>query len=82
EFLALSVVNLRTGKRADTPVSPRYLSYGLWQVVDFDNDVGYHCHVGLDPSRYTLSEARIYYPYTKAKTVNTFLIAQPIKVPR
>lgn len=82
EFLALSVVNLRTGKRTDTPLSPRYLSYGLWQVVDFDNEVAYHCHIGLDPSRYTLSDARIYYPYKKARTVNTFLIAQPIKVPR
>ena len=82
DFSALSVVHLPTGKRSETILSPHYLSYGLWQMVDFDKGVVYHSNIGMDPSCYELSEARAYYPYKKAKTVNTFLIAQPIKVPR
>jgi hypothetical protein len=82
DFSALSIVHIPTGKRSETVLSPHYLSYGLWQVVDFDNGVVYHSNIGMDPSRYELSEARAYYPYKKAKTVNTFLIAQPVKIPR
>jgi outer membrane protein assembly factor BamB len=81
-FSALSVVHLPTGKRTETILSPHYLSYGLWQIVDFDKGIVYHSNIGLDPSRYELSESRMYYPYKKARTVNTFLIAQPVKVPR
>jgi hypothetical protein len=82
DFSALAVVNVATGKRSETLLSPHYLSYGLWQVVDFDKGVVYHSNIGMDPTRYELSEARAYYPYKKARTVNTFLIAQPVKVPR
>jgi hypothetical protein len=81
-FRAISVVHLPTGKRSETMLSPSYLSYGLWQVVDFDKSIVYHGNIGLDPSRYELSESRTYYPYGKVKTVNTFLIAQPVKIPR
>ena len=81
-FSVLSVVHLPTGKRAETILSPHYLSYGLWQVVDFEKGVVYHSNIGLDPSRYELSESRMYYPYKKARTVNTFLIAQPVKALR
>ncbi len=81
-FSALSVVHLPTGKRAETILSPHYLSYGLWQLVDFEKGVVYHSNIGLDPARYDLSESRMYYPYKKARTVNTFLIAQPVKAPR
>ena len=81
DFSALAVVNVATGKRNETLLSPHYLSYGLWQVIDFDKGIVYHSNIGMDPSRYELSEARAYYPYKKARTVNTFLIAQPVKVP-
>ena len=81
-FSAIWVVHLPTGKRSETFLSPQYLSYGLWQVVDFDKGIVYHSNIGLDPSRYELSEARAYYPYSKARTINTFLIAQPVKIPR
>jgi outer membrane protein assembly factor BamB len=80
-FCALSVVHLPTGKRSETMLSPHYLSYGLWQVVDFDKGVVYYSNIGMDPARYELSESRAYYPYKKAKTINTFLIAQPVKIP-
>jgi hypothetical protein len=81
-FSALSVVHLPTGKRSETILSPHYLSYGLWQVVDFDKGVVYHSNIGMEPARYELSESRAYCPYRKARTVNTFLIAQPVKAPR
>jgi outer membrane protein assembly factor BamB len=80
-FSTVAVVDVATGKRSETLLSPQYLSYGLWQVIDFEKGVVYHSNIGLDPSRYQLSEARGYYPYSKAKTVNTFLIAQPVKIP-
>jgi outer membrane protein assembly factor BamB len=82
DFSAVSVIHLSTGKRNETLLSPHYLSYGLWQLIDFDKGIIYHCNIGLDPSRYELSESRSYYPYSKARTVNTFLIAQPVKIPR
>ena len=81
-FSALAVVHLPTGKRSQTMLSPHYLSYGLWQVVDFEKGVVYHSNIGMDPARYTLSDSRMYYPYKKARTVNTFLIAQPVKALR
>ncbi len=81
-FNVLSVVHLPTGKRTETVLSPHYLSYGLWQAVDFEKGIVYHSNIGMDPARYELSESRAYYPYRKARTVNTFLIAQPVKVPR
>jgi outer membrane protein assembly factor BamB len=81
-FSTVSVVHLPTGKRSETTLSPQYLSYGLWQMIDFDKGVIYHSNIGMDPSRYELSESRAYYPYKKARTVNTFLIAQPVKIPR
>jgi hypothetical protein len=76
------VVHLPTGKRADTILSPHYLSYGLWQIVDFEKGVVCHSNIGMDPSRYELSDSRAYCPYKNAKTVQTFLIAQPVKIPR
>ncbi len=82
DFSAISVVHLPTGKRTETILSPHYLSYGLWQVIDFDKGVVYHSNIGMDPSRFELSESRAYYPYSKARTLNTFLIAQPVKIPR
>lgn len=81
-FHTLAIVDLASGKRADTVLSPRYLSYGLWQVVDFERAVAYHVHIGMDPARYELGEARAYYPYSKARTLGTFLIAQPVALPK
>ena len=81
-FSTVSIVHLPTGKRTETILSPHYLSYGLWQSVDFKKGVVYHSNIGMDPSRYELSESRAYYPYKKAKTLNTFLIAQPANLPR
>jgi hypothetical protein len=81
-FSTVSIVHLPTGKRTETILSPHYLSYGLWQAIDFGKGVVYHSNIGMDPSAYELSESRAYYPYKKARTVNTFLVAQPAKIPR
>lgn len=81
-FAMLSIVDLASGKRTDTALAPQYLSYGLWQVVDFDRRVAYHVHVGLDPAAWELGDARAYYPYSKARTLGTFLVAQPVAIPR
>jgi hypothetical protein len=81
-FSTIAIVHLPTGRRDETVLSPQYLSYGLWQVVDFETKVVYHSNIGLDPARYELSESRAYYPYSKARTIQTFLIAQPVNIPR
>ncbi len=81
-FLTISVVHLLTGKRSGTYLSPQYWSYGLWNLIDFEKGVVYHSGIGMDPSLYQWSEARSYYPYSKARTINTFLIALPVKIPR
>lgn len=81
-FQTLAIMDLASGRRSDTVLSPHYLSYGLWQAVDFERGVAYHVHVGMDPSRYELGEGRAYYPYTKARTLGTFLIAQPVSLPK
>ena len=81
-FATVSVVHLGSGKRRDVYMSPRYLSYGLWNLIDFEKKVAYHHGIGMDPSAYELSEARRLYPYSSARTINSFLIAMPIEVPR
>jgi hypothetical protein len=81
-FTTLSVVHIPSGKRRDTYLSPTYLSYGLWNLIDFEKGVVYHHGIGMNPSLYELSEARRLYPYSSARTINTFLIAMPVEIPR
>jgi outer membrane protein assembly factor BamB len=81
-FTTLSVVHIPSGKRRDTYLSPTYQSYGLWNLIDFEKGVVYHHGVGMNPSVYELSEARRLYPYSSARTVNNFLIAMPVEIPR
>ncbi len=81
-FTTLSVVHLPTGKRRDTYLSPEYMSYGLWNLIDFERGVVFHHGIGMNPALYQLSEARRLYPYDSARTFNTFLIAVPVAIPR
>ncbi len=81
-FTTLSVVHIPSGKRRDTYLSPTYLSYGLWNLIDFEKGVVYHHGIGMNPAVYELSEARRLYPYSSARTVNNFLIAMPVEIPR
>ena len=77
-----SVIHLPTGRRRETLLSPQYLSYGLWNLINFEKGMVYYNGIGMDPSAYQLSEARRYYPYKKVRTIKTFLIAMPVKIPR
>jgi outer membrane protein assembly factor BamB len=81
-FTTLSIVHLPSGKRRETYLSPNYLSYGLWNVVDFKKGVVYHHGIGMNPSLYELSEPRRLYPYSSVRTIETFLIAMPVEIPR
>jgi outer membrane protein assembly factor BamB len=81
-YMTVSVIHLPTGRRRETFLSPQYLSYGLWNLINFEKGVVYYNGIGMDPSAYQLSKARRYYPYKKARTIQTFLIAMPVKIPR
>jgi outer membrane protein assembly factor BamB len=81
-FIMVSVIHLPTGKRRDTYMSPMYMSYGLWNLIDFKKGVVYHHGIGMNSSLYEMSEARRMYPYNSARTINTFLIAAPVEIPR
>ena len=82
EFVTISIIHLPTGKRRDTYLSPAYLGYGLWNMVDFEKGVVYHHGLGMDPARYEFGESRTLYPYGRIRTVNAFLIAAPVDIPR
>lgn len=81
QFVTVSVIHLPSGKLRETFLSPQYLNYGLWNLVDFKKKVVYHHGIGMDPSSYKLSDARMYHPYKRAKTIENFLIAAPVKIP-
>ena len=81
-YMTVSVIHLPTGRRRETLLSPQYLSYGLWNLINFEKCIVYYNGIGMDPSAYQLSDARRYYPYKKARTIKTFLIAMPVKIPR
>lgn len=78
QYVGLSMIHLPTGKIRKTYLSPIYLSYGFWNLVDFENQMVIHHGIGMDPSLYTLSEPRRY-PIKKQKTVETFIIGLPLE---
>jgi len=82
QFVTVSIIHLPSGKLRETYLSPQYLTYGLWNLVDFSKGVVFHHGIGMDPSSYKLSKARMYYPYKRARTIENFLIATPLKIPR
>ncbi|UCG39136.1 MAG: PQQ-binding-like beta-propeller repeat protein, partial [bacterium] len=82
DFIGVTVVHLPTGKAGFTVLSPAYMSYGLWNLVDFERKVVLHHGIGLNPSDYEYSNAREIFPYGKVRTINTYLIAWPITLPR
>ena len=82
DFTTVSVIHLPTGRRRDTVVSPTYMSYGLWNAVDFDRGIVIHHGIGLDPAQFSFSEPRKLYPYGDIRSINSFLIAAPVRIPR
>lgn len=81
QFVTLCIIHLPSGKLRETCLSPQYLNYGLWNLVDFENGVAFHHGIGMDPLNYKLSDARQYYPYNKARTIENFLFSVPVKIP-
>jgi hypothetical protein len=81
-YVTLSVIHLSDGRRKDTVLSPQYLGYGLWNLLDLEKGVVYHNGIGMDPAHYHYSAARTLYPYGKVQTLENYLIAAPLAIPR
>ncbi len=82
DFTSVTVIQLATGRRRDTVLSPTYLSYGLWNVVDFENGLVFHHGIGLDPAAYRWSDNELLPAQGKVRTIENFLIAAPVRIPR
>lgn len=81
DFTALTVVHLPSGRRRTTTLSPTYLNYGLWNLVDMDRQLVYHHGLGLAPSLYEYGDKVDIGLQGKRRTVESFLIAAPVRVP-
>ncbi|WP_435624858.1 PQQ-binding-like beta-propeller repeat protein [Flagellimonas sp.] len=79
QYVCVSLINLETGKKKNHLLSPQYLEYGLWNLVDFEKGIIYHHGVGMDPKKYKISKSRRT-TLVKFKTVETFLVAQPFSL--
>lgn len=79
QFAGVAVVHMPSGKIAETSLSAQHFIYGLWNLIDFDKGLVYHNGVGLDPADYTYDGQTGHFP---TDYLNTFLIAQPIRIPR
>ncbi len=82
DFIGISIIHLPTGKERFIYLSPTYLSYGLWNLLDYDRKVVYHHGIGLDPADYEYSKPRKMFPYGKVRTIKNFLIAVPVNIPQ
>ena len=82
DFTALTIIHLPTGQHRTTVLSPTYLNYGIWNLADLEKEVVYHHGIGLDPEYYKFSDPINLSSYGKRRTINTFLIAAPLKVPK
>jgi len=80
-FASVSVVHLRDGKRKDVVLSPQYVQYGLWNVVDIEKGIVYHNGVGMDPARYRYSK-QSFMLLLNVETIDGHLIAAPVDIPR
>ena len=81
DFTTVTVIHLPSGRRRETIVSPTYMSYGLWNVPDFERGLVFHHGIGMDPAQYSFSEYRKMYPYGEIRSIDSFLIAAPLRMP-
>lgn len=82
EFNGVSIIHLPTGKRRMVYLSPNYLTQGLWNIVDVKNGVVFHHGLGLDPSRYGYGNSHPLPGYGDVKTLQPFLIATTVDLPK
>lgn len=79
QFAGVAVIHMPTGRIAQTSLSAQHFIYGLWNLVDIEKGLVYHNGVGLDPTEYKYDGETGHFP---TDYLNTFLIAQPVKIPR
>jgi len=81
DFTTVTVIHLPSGQRRTTVLSPTYLGYGLWNLVDLEKGIVYHHGIGLDPGHYNWSERLNMGIDGRVQTINTYLIAAPLRIP-
>ncbi|MDA8122155.1 MAG: PQQ-binding-like beta-propeller repeat protein [Deltaproteobacteria bacterium] len=75
DFIGATLVRLPEGEQRFIPLSPAYLSYGLWNVYDEAQEILVHHGIGLDPKAYRYAEPRAMPPYGKIGVIETSLTA-------
>lgn len=80
KFITINVIHLPTGRIRKTSLSAPHSDFGLWNLIDFERGVVYHNGVGLDPADYQYSGQTSI--FDGAEYLNSFLIAQPVTIPR
>ncbi len=68
EFMQITAINLRNGKKSKTSTSVPYKDYGLWIYVDEEKKMAYQQSIGFSPN--------------KGKPLMSYLIAKPVALPR
>lgn len=81
DFAGVVILHMPTGRQRTAIVSASYENYGLWNLYDPDRGVLYHDGIGLDPSAYHWSDKHEVWPLGKQQTIETFLLATPVKQP-
>jgi hypothetical protein len=81
-LIGVSIVHLPTGKLSHTNLAPLYQEYNLWNLIDFEKGVVYHHGLGLEPADYEFSEPFFSYNTVRVRLYKSYLIAQPIEIPR
>jgi outer membrane protein assembly factor BamB len=82
EFAGVSIVHLPTGEKRHFNLSPAYEDYGIWNLIDFKKGVIYHHGLGLDPADYSFAEPFLKHMTVRVQKYNSFLIAQPVDIPK
>ncbi len=68
EFMQITAINLRNGKKSKTSTSVPYKDYGLWIYVDEKKQIAYQQSIGFSPN--------------EDKPLMSYLIAKPVVLPR
>jgi outer membrane protein assembly factor BamB len=80
EFTSVVLLHLPTGRRQSVIVSANYENHGLWNLYDPDRGVLYHEGIGLDTAAYVWSDKHNVWPHGKVRTIETYLLATPVKL--
>jgi outer membrane protein assembly factor BamB len=82
DFTGVAVIHMPTGTYRYFNLSPAYQDYGIWNLIDFRKGIIYHHGLGMGGD-YTFAEPfTAYTGMIKHRKYNSFLIAQPIEIPK